>query len=100
MTRGKAPITQQIPDDTDSSYAAYKDAVQHAKADRTDADGVKAAIGGQQWDGDTHFCLQDHRSHHESMDVHLHMSWSICLKIESQEVKWNANVSFHFLRIR
>jgi len=50
MTRGKAPITQQIPDDTDSSYAAYKDAVQHAKADRTDADGVKAAIGGQQWD--------------------------------------------------
>lgn len=27
LTRGKAPITQQIPDDTDSSYAQYKDAV-------------------------------------------------------------------------
>lgn len=51
MTRGKAPITQQIPDDSDSSYAAYKDAVQHAKADRKDADAVKSALSGNKYDG-------------------------------------------------
>ena len=27
LTRGKAPITSQIPDDTDASYAEYKKAV-------------------------------------------------------------------------
>ena len=51
MTRGKAPITQQIPDDSDSSYAAYKDAVQHAKADRKDPDAVKSALSGSKYDG-------------------------------------------------
>ncbi len=51
MTRGKAPITQQIPDDSDSSYAAYKKAVQHAKADRKDADAVKSALSGNKYDG-------------------------------------------------
>ena len=31
LTRGKAPITSQIPDDTDSSYAEYKNAVRVAR---------------------------------------------------------------------
>jgi nucleoside-diphosphate-sugar epimerase len=50
LTRGKAPITQQIPDDTDASYAEYKGAVKHAKADRKDTDAVKDAIGGKKFD--------------------------------------------------
>lgn len=51
LTRGKAPITQQIPDDDEASYSAYKSAVQHAKADRKDADAMKSALSGQTFDG-------------------------------------------------
>lgn len=51
LTRGKAPITQQIPDDDDEvSYNAYKAAVEHAKADRKDTDAVKSALAGKQFD--------------------------------------------------
>lgn len=51
LTRGNAPITQQIPDDDEASYSAYKAAVQHAKADRKDADAMKPALSGQTFDG-------------------------------------------------
>jgi nucleoside-diphosphate-sugar epimerase len=50
LTRGKAPITSQIPDDTDASYAEYKKAVKHAKADRKDTDAVKEAVAGKNFD--------------------------------------------------
>ena len=52
MTRGKAPITQQIPNDSDASYEAYKSAVQHAAADRKDVDAVNSALSGKKFDGE------------------------------------------------
>ena len=45
LTRGKTPVTQQIPDDTDDSYKAYAAAVKHIKCDRKDEAGLKAALG-------------------------------------------------------
>ncbi|KAL6774204.1 CSP41B [Auxenochlorella protothecoides x Auxenochlorella symbiontica] len=49
LTRGKAPIAARIPDDTDESHAAYSDAVQHVAADRKDADAVKNALKGREF---------------------------------------------------
>lgn len=51
LTRGKAPIAARIPDDTDESHAAYSDAVQHVAADRKDADAVKNALKGREFNG-------------------------------------------------
>lgn len=51
LTRGKAPIAARIPDDTDESHAAYSDAVQHIAADRKDADAVKNALKGREFNG-------------------------------------------------
>ena len=47
LTRGKTPVTSQIPDDTDASYAAYAAAVKHIACDRKDEAGLKAAIADQ-----------------------------------------------------
>lgn len=47
LTRGKKPITSQIPDDTDESYAKYAAAVKHIAADRSDPEAMKAAIAGK-----------------------------------------------------
>eukprot|EP00891_Asterochloris_glomerata_P007525 jgi/Astpho2/7525/Aster-02090 len=47
LTRGKKPVTSQIPDDTDQSYEAYKQAVKHIACDRTDAAALKEKLGGQ-----------------------------------------------------
>jgi nucleoside-diphosphate-sugar epimerase len=47
LTRGKRPVTSQIPDDTDESYAAYAAAVKHIAADRSEHEGLKAAISGK-----------------------------------------------------
>ena len=51
LTRGKKPVTFQIPDDTDESYKQYQSSVKHIAADRSDPDGIKAAISGQGFDG-------------------------------------------------
>lgn len=39
-------------DDSDESYEAYKSAVKHIAADRTDAAALKEKLSGQQWDGE------------------------------------------------
>lgn len=52
LTRGKAPVTQQIPTDTDTSYKAYKDAVRHIAADRKDYDGLKSKLSAEKFDGE------------------------------------------------
>ena len=44
LTRGKAPITQQIADDTDASYAEYKSKVKHIAADRKENDALIAKL--------------------------------------------------------
>lgn len=51
LTRGKKPVTFQIPDDSDSSYAKFKDAIKHVAADRTDEAAVKSALEGKNFDG-------------------------------------------------
>ena len=52
LTRGKKPVTAQIPDDTDQSYEAYKQAVKHIACDRTDAAALKEKLGGQGFEGE------------------------------------------------
>ena len=62
LTRGKKPVTAQIPDDTDQSYEAYKQAVKHIACDRTDAAALKEKLGGQGFEGEllgvTHFAIE------------------------------------------
>ena len=45
LTRGKSPVTQQIPDDTDASFAKYQAAVKHIACDRKDAEALKQLSG-------------------------------------------------------
>lgn len=45
LTRGKSPVTQQIPDDTDASFADYQAAVKHIACDRKDAEALKQLSG-------------------------------------------------------
>ena len=51
LTRGKKPVTFQIPDDTDAGYASYAAAVKHIACDRQDVEGMKAALGGKGFEG-------------------------------------------------
>lgn len=51
LTRGKKPITEQIPDDTPESYARYAASVKHIASDRKDPDAMIRALSGQRFDG-------------------------------------------------
>ena len=51
LTRGKKPVTSQIPDDTDQGFEQYKSAVKHIAADRTDADALKQQLSGAGFQG-------------------------------------------------
>lgn len=51
LTRGKSPVTQQIPDDTDDSFAKYEAAIKHIACDRKDADAVKEKLSGAGFQG-------------------------------------------------
>lgn len=53
LTRGKAPVKFQIPDDTDASFKAYSDAVKHIAADRKDEGLLKDKLAGGGFEGDT-----------------------------------------------
>lgn len=50
LTRGKSPVTVQIPDDTDASYAEYAKTVKHIACDRKDADAIQAKLGSENFD--------------------------------------------------
>ncbi|KAK9822664.1 hypothetical protein WJX81_005883 [Elliptochloris bilobata] len=50
LTRGKKPVTFQIPDDSDDAYARYKDAVQHIAVDRQDTPALADALSGKAFD--------------------------------------------------
>ena len=64
LTRGKKPVTFQIPDDSDESFEKYKTAVKHIAADRTDADALKQQLSGAGFQG-----VQPARAHLPSMQV-------------------------------
>ena len=52
LTRGKSPVTQQIPDDSDESFAKYQAAVKHIACDRKDAEAVKEKLSGAGFQGE------------------------------------------------
>ena len=49
FTRGKTPITQQIPDDTPEFYKEYCSKIKHLAGNRQEADSVKALLKGHKW---------------------------------------------------
>ena len=57
LTRGKKPVTFQIPDDTDDAYARYKDAVKHIAVDRQDTPALAEALSDKAFDGVLEFPL-------------------------------------------
>eukprot|EP00270_Netrium_digitus_P018884 TRINITY_DN727_c0_g3_i4.p1 TRINITY_DN727_c0_g3~~TRINITY_DN727_c0_g3_i4.p1 ORF type:complete len:624 (+),score=230.45 TRINITY_DN727_c0_g3_i4:35-1873(+) len=46
FTRGKAPVTSQIPGETDAEYAEYSSKVKHLKGDRMDYEKLKQLLAG------------------------------------------------------
>eukprot|EP00898_Chlorokybus_atmophyticus_P000515 jgi/Chlat1/1464/Chrsp12S02069 len=50
FTRGKQPIAQQIPDDTDASFEKYSRSIKHLKGDRKDSAAVKDALSKNKFD--------------------------------------------------
>lgn len=52
LTRGKAEVTFQIPDDTDDSFKQYAQSVKHIAADRKDEGLVKEKLSGAGFEGE------------------------------------------------
>ena len=50
FTRGKAPITQQLPGESDAEYAEFSSKVLHLKGDRQDFDFVKTSLAAKGFD--------------------------------------------------
>ncbi|MCO5579891.1 hypothetical protein L7F22_033755 [Adiantum nelumboides] len=50
FTRGKAPITQQLADESDEEYKRFSATVQHLQGDRQDFDGLKSKLSGSDFD--------------------------------------------------
>lgn len=59
LTRGKKPITFEIPDDAPDSYARYAASVKHIAADRKDPDAMVRALSGQRFDGRQHVVVNE-----------------------------------------
>lgn len=51
MTRGKSPVTFQIPDDTDAKFKEYEGAVKHIAVDRKDEAAVSDKLSGSGFEG-------------------------------------------------
>lgn len=50
FTRGKAPITQQLPGESESDYTEFKSKILHLKGDRKDYDFVKSSLSAEGYD--------------------------------------------------
>ncbi|XVF57623.1 hypothetical protein PTKIN_Ptkin06aG0220100 [Pterospermum kingtungense] len=50
FTRGKAPITQQLPGESDSEYSDFKSKILHLKGDRKDFEFVKSSLSAEGFD--------------------------------------------------
>ncbi|CAG9464246.1 unnamed protein product [Pedinophyceae sp. YPF-701] len=50
FTRGKTPIAERIPDDTDESFEKFKASVKHIAGDRNDYEDLKAKISQENFD--------------------------------------------------
>ncbi|KAK7397097.1 hypothetical protein VNO78_18264 [Psophocarpus tetragonolobus] len=47
FTRGKAPVTQQLPGESDSDYADFSSKILHLKGDRKDFEFVKSSLSAE-----------------------------------------------------
>ncbi|KAF9669830.1 hypothetical protein SADUNF_Sadunf13G0005300 [Salix dunnii] len=50
FTRGKAPITQQLPGESDQDYAEFSSKILHLKGDRKDSEFVKTSLAAKGFD--------------------------------------------------
>ncbi|CAI6012452.1 unnamed protein product [Closterium sp. NIES-65] len=50
FTRGKSPVTQQLPGESDADYSEYCARVRHLAGDRRDLDALRAALQGADFD--------------------------------------------------
>ncbi|XP_077218746.1 chloroplast RNA binding protein [Tasmannia lanceolata] len=50
FTRGKAPITQQLPGESDQDYSEFSSKILHLKGDRKDFEFVKSSLSAQGFD--------------------------------------------------
>ncbi|KAK1293754.1 hypothetical protein QJS10_CPB17g00954 [Acorus calamus] len=50
FTRGKAPITQQLPGESDQDYAEFSSKILHLKGDRQDFEFVKSSLAAEGFD--------------------------------------------------
>lgn len=50
FTRGKAPITQPLPGESDEDYEAFKSKILHLKGDRKDFDFVRTSVAAEGFD--------------------------------------------------
>ncbi|MCA0777076.1 hypothetical protein KUO10_23360, partial [Vibrio vulnificus] len=50
FTRGKAPITQQLPGESDSEFAGFSSKILHLKGDRKDFEFVKSSLAAEGFD--------------------------------------------------
>ncbi|KAL0544539.1 hypothetical protein IC582_019656 [Cucumis melo] len=50
FTRGKAPVTQQLPGESEADYADFKSKILHLKGDRKDFDFVKSSLSAAGFD--------------------------------------------------
>ncbi|CAI5462984.1 unnamed protein product [Closterium sp. Yama58-4] len=50
FTRGKSPVTQQLPGESDADYSEYSARVRHLAGDRRDLDALRAALQGADFD--------------------------------------------------
>ena len=67
----KSPVTQQIPDDTDDSFAKYESAVKHIACDRKDAEAMKEKLSGA--GSRVRLCCCDVLEH-----VHILLAAAVC----------------------
>ncbi|KAL8114993.1 chloroplast stem-loop binding protein of 41 kDa b, chloroplastic [Apium graveolens] len=50
FTRGKAPITQNLPGESEADYDAFKSQISHLKGDRKDFDFVRSSLAAEGFD--------------------------------------------------
>ncbi len=95
LTRGKKPVTFQIPDDTDQGFEQYKSAVKHIAADRTDADALKQQLSGAGFQGDHKYhdtfilptCFSGHNKLNHTgrsrlnLSIASHRIWAVRVRI-------------------
>jgi len=91
LTRGKSPVTFQIPDDTDASFKQYADSIKHIASDRKDEAAVKDKLGGGGFEGERLPCL--------AIIPRSRTTWEGAARCEPSPLYWLASPDLQFLGI-